>query len=76
MDEVDLVDIEEEELKRIDTLAELEAAKMRTIFDQEALKVDYRRLRATDAKHNTRLVLTGPLTSAQEQELVMCRVEW
>ena len=60
MEDVDLVDIDDDELKRIEVLAELEAAKMRTIFDQEALKVDSRKLRATDAKHNTRVVLPGP----------------
>ena len=56
--------VKERDKRNIDglmkALAGLEAAKMRTICDQEALKVYNRKHRATDAKHNTRMLLPGP----------------
>ena len=40
------------------------------------MELDYRRQRATSCKHNTNVILPGPLTPAQEQELECRRVEW
>ena len=68
-----------EEDKRLEKISEIEAAKSRIIFDPDGGQggvVDFRNHRATDAKHNSRLILPGPLSQAQEAELVMRRVEW
>jgi hypothetical protein len=75
-EEVDLVGVNTEDLETVENLAEIEAAKSRTVFDQDELSMDLRKQRATVAKHNTRVILPGPLSTAQEQELVMRRVEW
>jgi hypothetical protein len=70
------VEEKDEEQKRIDEIAELEAVRSRQIFDKDSNTLDFRNHRCTDAKHNTRLILPGPLTTYQEQELEMRRVEW
>ena len=74
-EEVDMVGVNMDDLETVENLAEIEAAKSRTVFDQDELSMDLRKQRATDAKHNTRVILPGPLSPAQEQELVMRRVE-
>ena len=53
----------EEERKRIDELAEVEEAMTKSVFDQDDLVVDFRNLKATDVKHNTKIVLPGSLTT-------------
>ena len=57
-------------------LGEVESAKSRMIFDPDTGNVDFRKQRCTDAKHNTRIILPGPLSQAQESELIMRRVKW
>ena len=46
------------------------------MFDQEEMEIDYRKRRATACKHNTNVVLPGPLSPGQEQEIECRRVEW
>ena len=65
-----------EEQNRVDELSDLEQARSRQIFDYDTKGVDFRNHKATDAKHNTRIILPGPLTPAKEAELEMRRVEW
>ena len=55
-------------------MGEVESAKSRMIFDPDTVNVDFRKQRCTDAKHNTMIILPGPLTNAQESELIMRRV--
>ena len=71
-----VVEEKDEEQRKIDEIAELEAVRSRQIFDQDSKTMDFRNHRATDAKQITRLILPGPLTTYQEQELEMRRVEW
>ena len=40
------------------------------------MSIDNRKKRATACKHNANVVLPGPLTPAQEQEIECRRVEW
>ena len=65
-----------DEKQRIEEIAELEAVKSRMVFDQDDLSLDMRKQRCTDVKHNSRIILPGPLTNKQEGELIMRRVEW
>jgi hypothetical protein len=67
---------ETDEEERVRLAGELESAKSRMVFDPDTGNVDFRKERCTDAKHNTRVILPGPLTQAQESELIMRRVEW
>ena len=69
---------EEERLERerVEKLAEEEAIKSNLVFDQDEMTIDYRKRRATSCKHNNNVVLPGPLSPAQEQELKCRRVEW
>ena len=43
------------------------------VFDEDEMAIDYRKKRATSAKHNTNVILPGPLTAAQEHAR---RVVW
>ena len=65
-----------EEQERINEISEVEEAKSRMIFDAEGNKIDFRKSRATDVKHNSRIVLPGPLPINLEGELEMRRVAW
>ena len=67
---------ETKEEERVRVLGEVESAKSRMIFDPDTGNVDFRKQRCTDAKYNTRIILPGPLSQAQESELIMRRVEW
>ena len=67
---------ETEEEERVRLAGELESARSRMVFNPDTGSVDFRKERCTDAKHNTRVILPGPLTQAQESELIMRRVEW
>ena len=67
---------EKKERERVERLAEDEAIKSLLVFDQDSLELDYRKRRATACKNNTAVILPGPLTAAQEQEIECRRVEW
>ena len=70
LDEVDFETmLTDEERKKIDELAEVEEAMTKSVFNHDDLVVDFRNLKATDVKHNTKIVLPGPLTNQQEGEL-------
>ena len=56
--------------------AELIAAKARIMFDDDTMDLDCRKQRCTDAKHNTRIILPGPLSTRLERELESRRMEW
>ena len=47
----------------------------RMIFDEENMDIDLTRQRCTDAKHNSRIILPGPLKPEQERELEVRRLE-
>ena len=64
----------DEERAKMEELASIEEAKSKSLFDD--LVVDFRKCRATDIKHNTKIVLPGPLTNQQEAELQMRRIAW
>ena len=64
------------EQARIKEIGKMEEAKTRMIFDHENMEIDCSRQRCTDAKHNTRIVLPGPLKPNKERELEMRRLEW
>ena len=77
LDEVDFETmLTDEERKKIDELAEVEEAMTKSVFNHDDLVVDFRKLKATDVKHNTKIVLPGPLTNQQEGELQMRRIAW
>ena len=46
------------------------------MFDEDELELDCGKKRATSCKHNTNIILPGPLTPTQEQEIECRRVEW
>ena len=46
------------------------------MFDEDDMTLNYRKQRATNCKHNTNVLLPGPLNTAQEQEIECRRVEW
>ena len=56
--------------------AELIAAKARIMFDDDTMDLDCIKQRCTDAKHNTRIILPGPLSTRLERELESRRMEW
>ena len=66
----------EEERKRIEEISEVEAARSRMVFDEESMKVDFRKSRCTDVKHNGKIYLPGPGSNILESELEMRRVAW
>ena len=77
MDEVDMETLmTEEEKKRIAELVELIEIKTRSVFNHDKKEVDFRNSRATDVKHNSKVILPGPLTVAQEGEMQMRRIAW
>ena len=77
MDDVELESLmTDEEKKRTSELVELEEIKTRSVFDHDKNEVDFRNSRATDVKHNSKVILPGPLTVAQEGEIQMRRIAW
>ena len=77
LEEVDLETLlTDEERAKIEELADMEEAKTKSVFDHDDLVVDFRKLKATDVKHNTKIVLPGPLTNLQEAELQIRRIAW
>ena len=75
MEEVDMETLmNEEEKQAVDEIAQVEEAKSRSVFSHDDMKVDFRRSRATDVKHNTKINLPGPLTNIQEAEIGMRRI--
>ena len=77
LEEVELESImTEEEKKRVEEISEIEAAKSRMVFDEERMKVDFRKSRCTDVKHNGKIYLPGPMPNNLESELEMRRVAW
>ena len=52
------------------------AAQSRMTFDEDKMEIDCRRQRCTDAKHNTHVILPGPLSPKLERELESRRMEW
>ena len=69
---------EEERLERerVEKVAEEEVIKSHLVFDQDEMTKFYRKRKATACKHNNNVVLPGPLSPAQEQEIECRRVEW
>ena len=65
---------ERKERERVEKVAEEEAIKNNLVFSQDDMELDYRKQRATNCKHNTNVVLPGPLTPAMEQEIECSRV--
>ena len=65
-----------EEQERIEDIADMEEAKSRMVFDNSTMKVDFRKSRCTDVKHNSKIILPGPLPNILESELEMRRVAW
>ena len=58
MDDVELESLmTDEEKKRISELVELEEIKTRSVFDHDKNEVDFRNSRATDVKHNSKVIL-------------------
>ena len=72
----DLTDEERAEKMRLDEIAGWEQAKSRMVHDKEDNTINFRKQRCTDTKHNTRLILPGPLSNQRESELNMRRVQW
>ena len=66
---VELTKEEQAEDDRVKEAAELIAAKARMMFDDDTMELDCRKQRCTDAKHNTRIILPGPLSPRLEREL-------
>ena len=73
---VELSEEEQAEDDRVKEVAELLEAKARMMFDDDTLELDCRKQRCTDAKHNTRIILPGPLSPKLERELECRRMEW
>ena len=73
---VELSKEEQAEDDRVKEAAELIAAKARIMFDDDTMDLDCRKQRCTDAKHNTRIILPGPLSTRLERELESRRMEW
>jgi hypothetical protein len=62
--------------KEIEEEGEIQEAKSRMVYDDDTQQVNFQNLRATDAKHNVRIVLPGPMSSNLEGELEMRRIQW
>ena len=73
---IEMTDEERAEDTRVKEAAELLAAQSRMTFDEDKMEIDCRRQRCTDAKHNTRVILPGPLSPKLERELESRRMEW
>ena len=73
---MELTKEEQAEDDRVKEAAELIAAKARMMFDDDTMELDCRKQRCTDAKHNTRIILPGPLSPRLERELESRRMEW
>ena len=67
---------EKKERERVEKVAEEIAIKNLLVFDEDDMELDYRKKRATSCKHNTNVLLPGPLTAAEEQEIEARRVVW
>ena len=65
-----------EEQEKFKEMSDVEEVKSRMVFDREGMNVDFRRARCTDVKHNSRIILPGPLPNSLESELEMRRVAW
>ena len=50
--------------------------KTRIMFDHEENTLDFRKLKATDAKLNTRIILPRALSNKHEMNLELRRLEW
>ena len=64
------------ERERVEKIAEEQAIKDLLVFDEDDMEIDYRKRRATSCKHNTHVILPGPLTASEEQEIEARRVIW
>ena len=71
-----MVEMNEEERRRIEEISKKEEAKCRQIYDQEEGRVDFGNLKVTDTKGNTRVFLPKPKSVEFEMELQMKRIEW
>ena len=70
LDEVDLETLlTDEERAKFEELATIEEANSKSVVDHDDLVVDFRKFRATDVKHNTKIVSPGPLSNQQEAKL-------
>ena len=72
----DIKEPENAEEERVRILGEIGGAKSRMVFDPDSGKGDFMKQRCSDAKHYSQIILSGPITQAQESELIMRRVEW
>ena len=64
------------ERERVEVIAEEQAIRNLLVFDEDDMDIDYRKRRATSCKHNTNVILPGPMTAAEEQEIEARRVIW
>ena len=64
------------ERERVEAVAEEIAIKNLLVFDEDDMEVDYRKKRATSCKHNNNVILPGPMSPAEEQEIEARRVIW
>ena len=51
---------DKKENARIEKAAEMAAIEARTVFNEDELRIDYSKKRATDCKHNVSVKLPGP----------------
>ena len=72
----DLTEEEKQEIMRVKGVMEEEDAKSRQVFDPDHEVLDFAKMRATDAKGNTRVFLPKPGSLKFEMELEMKRIEW
>ena len=66
----------DEETRRIENLAEEIEMDTKKVYDSEKKEVDYWKLRATDMKGNTNMILPPPLIPEIEGELAVRREEF
>ena len=75
-DEESLIEIEEEEKKRLEYQMELIEAQSRQTYDPTSSKVDMAKHRVTDSAHNTRVFLPKPMAATREAMLAVHMSEW
>ena len=69
---------EEERLERlrIERAAEIAELETRTVFNEDEVRLDYGKKRATDCKHNTCVKLPGPKSAKLEEGIEYRRMTW
>ena len=64
---------EKEERLRIEKVVELAELESRTVFNEDEVRLDYGRKRATDCKHNTCVKMPGPKNAKLEEGIFPSR---